>query len=210
MVQKNLSGLGNYVAALIHEKGGGNWNQASKRLGVSAAELSAIRNGTRKNPSPHILGKIAEELEGDYALMMQLSGYAVPAPFYSDVTALPILENVTPDRGLEEFVVGRENVSRCWLKDSGKGYFWLKEESSVGGAMRLLLVRVIDDWYDGDIVVASAWGETAVTRYIFRHADQIELLSQFDNPKRTIVNTDDVKVYGVVIRMVTIFEASKR
>lgn len=209
-MQKNLMGLGNYIGALVHEKGGGNWNQTAKRLGVSAAELSALRNGGRKNPSPHILGKIAEELEGDYAMMMQLAGYEVPTPFYSDVTALPILENVTPDKALEQFVVGRENVSRCWLCDRGYGYFWYREESAVGGATRLLLVRVIDEWQDGDIVVASVWGEPAVSRYIFHHAEQIELLSQFDSPKRTIAEPDDVKVYGIVIRMVVIFEASKR
>lgn len=49
--------------------------QVEKKTGVSNAYLSQLENGKIKEPSPHILHKLAEIYDTSYNNLMKLAGY---------------------------------------------------------------------------------------------------------------------------------------
>lgn len=49
-----------------------------ERTGISNSYLNQIENGNVKNPSPHILHKLATFYNVPYAILLELAGYAVP------------------------------------------------------------------------------------------------------------------------------------
>ncbi|MGB5157275.1 helix-turn-helix domain-containing protein [Desulfobacterium sp. N47] len=49
--------------------------QVEKKTGVSNAYLSQLENGKIKEPSPHILHKLAEVYDTSYNNLMKLAGY---------------------------------------------------------------------------------------------------------------------------------------
>lgn len=77
LVQKDLRALGEYIVGIIRKDPavGNNFNKAADEVGMSAAELFALRRGLRQKPNPDILNKIAVRFNGNYDLMMRLAGY---------------------------------------------------------------------------------------------------------------------------------------
>jgi transcriptional regulator with XRE-family HTH domain len=60
---------------------------------ISNGYLSLLESDTVKNPSPNFLHQLAEEYGISYSLLMELAGYAVPAP-HPDLSEWPDLERV--------------------------------------------------------------------------------------------------------------------
>lgn len=66
--------LGEYLNRIRNERGY-SLRELSVKSGISAAELSRIETGKRKNPSPAALLSIAGILVVDYSYLLQLAGY---------------------------------------------------------------------------------------------------------------------------------------
>lgn len=95
--EQNLIELGEYIENLILQKIGNNFNEASRFIGISSAELFALRKGERKNPNPKILSLIAEKLNGDYSHMMKLSGYVSTVNEEAVEIIKPALDHILND-----------------------------------------------------------------------------------------------------------------
>ena len=63
------------VLRRLRETKGLSLRQVEKKTGVSNAYLSQIETGKIREPSPHILHKLAEVYETSYQDLMKLAGY---------------------------------------------------------------------------------------------------------------------------------------
>lgn len=72
--------------------------QVEEETGVSNSYLNQIENGKVKDPSPHILHKLAEFYNVPYALLLELAGYAVPGKKRKITgVAYSLMEDLTPE-----------------------------------------------------------------------------------------------------------------
>lgn len=70
-------GLGPQLRAVRDIKGL-SLGAVAKQAGISAAYLQKLERGEVRNPSPHVLYKLAEALDLPYPDLMRLAGYVVP------------------------------------------------------------------------------------------------------------------------------------
>lgn len=62
----------------LRELSGSSLKAAGEQAGISAAYLLKLERGDVQNPSPHVLYRLAEALDGDYLDLMRRAGYVVP------------------------------------------------------------------------------------------------------------------------------------
>jgi HTH-type transcriptional regulator, competence development regulator len=70
--------------------------QETKRE-VSNAYLSQLENGKISQPSPNILNRLAQVYKIDYAILMQMAGYAVVREKVAPQRGVLVKYNVTPE-----------------------------------------------------------------------------------------------------------------
>jgi transcriptional regulator with XRE-family HTH domain len=72
-----MSKLSEYLAG-ARKQAGLSLRAAEATTGISNAYLSQLENGKIQEPSPVLLGKLAQLYHADYLMILDLAGYPVP------------------------------------------------------------------------------------------------------------------------------------
>ena len=72
-----MSKLGAYLA-VTRKRAGLSLRGAEAATGISNAYMSQLENGKIQEPSPVLLGKLADLYHVDYLMLLDLAGYPVP------------------------------------------------------------------------------------------------------------------------------------
>ncbi|WP_054704594.1 S24 family peptidase [Bacillus sp. JCM 19041] len=201
--------------------------QLELKSGVSNSYLSLLENGKRGTPGTDILKKLSAILDIPYTEMLKKAGHldesvvSEPQNHYMDMeqhisekehthVTIPILSKIPSDSE----VFAKENITDYMEIPKGffgaeKGDFLIKvlDDSMKEAHIKsgdMVLVRSQNDVDTGDIAVVNIADNDADVRHIRKSGnDQMWLFPKNDDFDPTLVDNNDARILGKVIKVFT-------